>query len=96
MSSSTVKTQVPKITGDKMEGPDGAHKDYFVRDFMSSYAVDQQLARVNELKLKIQEASKVRMANFGFPQPPYDRLYSWTTGMIVMIMELEQQESLEN
>jgi hypothetical protein len=53
-----------------------------------------RLARVDMLKLKIKEAGKVRMANFGFPQPPYDRFYSWITGMLVMLMELEQQDSL--
>ena len=44
------------------------------------------------LKIKTKEAGKVRMARFGFPQPPYDRLYSWVTGMLVMLAELEFQE----
>ena len=36
------------------------------------------------------------MEKFGFPQPPYDRFYSWITGMLVMLTELENQEYMES
>ena len=91
-------SRVPKIPGDKMEGPDGAFKDDFIKNYVTFPADNHPIldSRAIDLKLKVQKANKVRMANFRFPQPPYDRLYSWVTGMIVMTMELEQQETLEN
>ena len=56
---------------------------------------DFRLARSETLKLKIREAGEVRLAKFGYPQPPYDRLCSWITGMLVMLTELEHQEYLD-
>ena len=87
-------SRVPKIPGDKMEGPDGAFKSDLIKNYVP-FSADCH-PRASEMKLKVQEANKVRMANFRFPQPPYDRLYSWVTGMTVMTMELEQQETGEN
>jgi hypothetical protein len=52
-------------------------------------------ARVAELKFKVQEANRTRMANFKFPQPAYDRLYAWIIGMVILAIELEQKEKEE-
>ena len=75
---------------------DSDKKQAFTKDNVNFFSANHNRTRIAEIESKIEEANVVRVDNFRFPQPAYDRLYSWVIGMTVMIVELEEQECKEN
>ena len=66
------------------------------KDYVNFFSANHNQTRIGEIKSKIEESNVIRKNTFRFPQPAYDRFYSWIIAMTVMIVELEEQEYRED